>query len=114
MDSPEAPKGIRERLRGYWMRWGFAATGAAFFLVVGAGGGTILDNRFEARRKVELISFGSLLATNLTRELDNALFLTQGLRSYLTVREGALDRREVERILDKLYGESSHVRNFGI
>lgn len=114
MDHPEQPKGIRERLRAYWVRWGFAGTGAAFFLLVGFGGSAILDNRFDARRKVELISFGSLLQTRLTRELDNALFLTGGLRSYLVVREGKLDRREVEAILKTLFEESSHVRNFGV
>jgi len=114
MDLPEQPKGIRERLSAYWVRWGFAASGVAFFLLVGFGGSVILDNRFEARRKVELISFGALLQTRLTRELDNALFLTGGLRSYLVVREGKLDRREVEAILKTLFEESRHVRNFGV
>jgi diguanylate cyclase (GGDEF)-like protein len=114
MDLPEQPKGVRARLRAYWVRWGFAAAGASFFVLVGLAGGVILDNRFEARRKVELMSFGSLLQTRLTRELDNALFLTGGLRGYLSVREGKLDRREVEAILRKLFEESTHVRNFGI
>ena len=114
MDLPEQPKGIRERLHAYWIRWGFAASGVAFFLLVGFGGSVILDSRFDARRKVELISFGALLQTRLTRELDNALFLTGGLRSYLVVREGKLDRREVEAILKNLFEESNHVRNFGV
>lgn len=114
MDSPEQPKGIRERLRGFWARWGYAAVGAVFFLVVGLGGNAILDNRFEARRKVEMMAFGSLLQTRLTRELDNALFLTGGLKSYLAVREGQLDRREVDAILKKLFEDSRHVRNFGV
>ena len=114
MVSPEEPKGIRERLRGYWIRWGFAGMGAAVFLLVGAAGSTILDNRAEARRKVELISFGALLQTRLTHELDNALFLTGGLKSYLAVREGKLDRRELDAILKKLFQDSHHVRNFGV
>jgi diguanylate cyclase (GGDEF)-like protein len=114
MDSPEQPKGLRERVRGFWVRWGYAAVGAVFFLVVGFGGSSILDSRFEARRKVELMGFGSLLQTRLTRELDNALFLTGGLKSYLTVREGKLDRREVDAILKKLFEDSRHVRNFGV
>ena len=114
MDSPEQPKGLRERVRGFWVRWGYAAVGAVFFLVVGFGGSSILDSRFEARRKVELMAFGSLLQTRLTRELDNALFLTGGLKSYLAVREGKLDRREVDAILKKLFEDSRHVRNFGV
>ena len=82
--------------------------------MVGFGGSSILDSRFEARRKVELMAFGSLLQTRLTRELDNALFLTGGLKSYLAVREGKLDRREVDAILKKLFEDSRHVRNFGV
>jgi diguanylate cyclase (GGDEF)-like protein len=114
MDSPEQPKNLRERVHGLWVRWGYAAVGAMFLLVVGFGGSSILDSRFEARRKVELMAFGSLLQTRLTRELENALSLTGGLKSYLAVREGKLDRREVDAILRKLFEDSRHVRNFGI
>ena len=114
MDSPEKPKDLRERLRRFWMRWGFAAMGAVVFLLVGFAGSAILENRFDARRKLELISFGSLLQTRLTRELDNALFLTGGLKSYLAAREGVLNRREVDAILKKLFEDSRHVRNFGV
>jgi diguanylate cyclase (GGDEF)-like protein len=114
MDSPEQPKDLRERVRGLWARWGYAAVGAVFFLLVGLGGSSILDSRVEARRKVELMAFGSILQTRLTRELDNALFLTGGLKSYLAVREGKLDRREVDAILKKLFEDSRHVRNFGV
>ena len=114
MVSPEKPKGIRERLREFWMRWGFAAVGAAFFVLVGFGGSAIVDSRFEARRRVELISFGSLVQTRLTRELGAALFLTGGLKSYLVVRDGVLDRQEVDAILAKLFDDARHVRNFGV
>lgn len=114
MESPEQPKGLRERVRGLWVRWGYAAVGAVLFLLVGIGGSSILDSRFEARRKAELLAFGSLLQTRLTRELENALSLTGGLKSYLAVREGKLDRREVDAILKKLFEDSRHVRNFGV
>ena len=114
MESPQEPKGFRERLHGYWMRWGFAAVAAAFFVVVGFGASAIVDSRFEARRRVDLISFGSLVQTRLTRELDAALFLTGSLKSYLAVRDGKLDRREVDAILQKLFEEARHVRNFGV
>ena len=114
MDSPEELKDVRERLRRFWVRWGFAATGAAFFLLVGFGASAILENRSGAQRRVELISFGSLLQTRLAHELDNALFLTGGLKSYLAAREGALNRREVDAILKKFFEDSRHVRNFGI
>jgi diguanylate cyclase (GGDEF)-like protein len=114
MESPQEPKGFRERLHGYWMRWGFAAVAAAFFVVVGFGASAIVDSRFEARRRVDLISFGLLVQTRLARELDAALFLTGSLKSYLAVRDGKLDRREVDAILQKLFEEARHVRNFGV
>jgi diguanylate cyclase (GGDEF)-like protein len=114
MESPEEPKGVRERLREFWTRWGYAAVGAAFFVLVGIGGTAIVDSRSEARRKVELISFGSLVQTRLTRELNAPLVLTGGLKSYLVVRNGVLNRREVDAILEKLFGEAHHVRNFGV
>jgi diguanylate cyclase (GGDEF)-like protein len=114
MDSAEQPKSVRERLRDFWVRWGYAAVGAVLFLLVAVVGNSILDNRFEARRKVELMAFGAILQTRLTRDLDNALFLTGGLKSYLAVREGKLDRREVDAILKNLFEDSRHVRNFGV
>ena len=114
MESPQEPKGFRERLRGYWMRWGFASVAAAFFVLVGFGASVIVDSRFEARRRVDLISFGSLVQTRLARELDAALVLTGGLKSYLVVRDGKLDQREVDAILQKLFEEARHVRNFGV
>ncbi|HZT61926.1 MAG TPA: diguanylate cyclase [Burkholderiales bacterium] len=114
MGSPEEPKDIRERLRRFWLRWGFASAGFAVFLALGVGGTVVLDNRFDTHAKVELISYGMLLQTRLTRELDAALFLTSGLKSYLAVRKGVLEPREVDAILAKLFEDSRHVRNFGV
>jgi diguanylate cyclase (GGDEF)-like protein len=114
MVSPEQPKNIRERLQTLWVRWGYAAIGASIFLVVGFAATAILDARVEGRRKVELVSFSSLLQTRLRRELDSALFLTGGLKSYLVVREGVLVRSEVDAILRQLHQDSRHVRNFGV
>jgi len=108
---------MRERQKGFRIRGGFAAAGIAFFLLVALGGSAILDleaNRLEARRSVELVSFGALLQAQLTRELRGALSLTSGLKSYLAVREGRLDPREVQAILENLYGETRYARNIGI
>jgi diguanylate cyclase (GGDEF)-like protein len=114
MVSAEESKAVRERLRGFWVRWGYATIGALVLFVVGLVGDFVLDSRIEGRRKVELMSFGSILQTRLTRELDSALFLTGGLKSYLTVRQGVLARSEVDAILEQLYHDSRHVRNFGV
>jgi diguanylate cyclase (GGDEF)-like protein len=121
MDAGDASRARLGRahtgLKGFWTRRRFAMAGIAFFLLVTLGGGAILDleaSRLEARRSVELVSFGSLLQARLTRELRSALSLTGGLKSYLAVREGRLDPREVNAILEKLYGETRYVRNFGV
>src|SRR5215831_3330152 len=114
MEPQEEPKGFRERLHEFWARWGYAVVGSGFFVLVGIGGSAIVDSRAEARRKVELISFGSLVQTRLTRELNTALFLTGGLKSYLVVRNGVLNRQEVDAILERLFDEARYVRNFGV
>lgn len=108
---------MHERFDGFWVRWGLALTGFAFFLVVVMAGSAVLDletSRLDARRKVELISFGALLQARLSHELSGVLFLASGLSSYLAVREGNLNRSEVEAILARLYEGSRYVRNFGV
>jgi diguanylate cyclase (GGDEF)-like protein len=122
MDSQDSAVGsplarMRERFDAFWIRWGLALIGFAFFLAVVLAGSAVLSleaNRLDARRKVELVSFGSLLQARLHRELSGALFLASGLSSYLAVRAGKLDRREVEAILARLYADARHVRYFGI
>jgi diguanylate cyclase (GGDEF)-like protein len=68
----------------------------------------------EARRRVELITLGASLRASLTRELSSVLYLSSGLRSYLTVRHATLAPEETQRILANLYESASHVRNFGV
>jgi diguanylate cyclase (GGDEF)-like protein len=116
IDEPH-PRLPSERHKAFWARAGLPLVGFAFFLAVVLVGSLVLDiegGRFDARRKVELISYGSLLQTRLNRDLSSVLYLTSGLNSYLVVREGELNRGEIEAILEKLYADSRHVRNFGI
>ncbi len=108
---------MAERLNAFWVRWGLALIGFTFFLAVALAGSAVLNletNRLDARQRVELVSFGSLLQARLNRELSGVLFLASGLSSYLAVREGKLNRSEVEAILARLYAEARHVRYFGI
>lgn len=90
---------------------------AGVFLVVALAGTLVLgmhDSEMEVRRKVDLLVLGSSLQARLSRELTGALFITSSLRSYFAVRHGKLQRDEVEAILDSLYRESRHVRNFAV
>ena len=90
---------------------------AGVFLAVALAGTLTLGmhtGEMEARRKVDLLVFGTTLQARLSRELTGALFITSSLRSYLAVRRGDLQRDEVEAILASLYRESRHVRNFAV
>ncbi len=90
-----------------------AAVSLAVILV-----GTLAVNmqarEIEGRRQVDLLTAGSSLRTRLSRELNSVLYLTSGMSSYLAVRHGSLERKEVEAILGGLYRDARHVRNFAV
>ncbi len=121
MASPDPAASRLQRLRAVlgaaWTRGGAALLGVGAFAAVAITGNAVLNlesGRHEARRKVELVSFGSLLRARLTRELDAVLFLTSGLNAYLVVRGGKVERAELQAILARLHADSRHVRNFGV
>lgn len=98
-------------------RWMHLLAGLVVCLFTLAGGlyGQQLELREqEARRRVELVTLGASVRAGLTRELSSVLYLSSGLRSYLTVRHASLEPKEVEGILAHLYSSASHVRNFGV
>lgn len=68
----------------------------------------------EAQRRVQLVTQGASLRAALTHELSSVLYLSSGLRSYLTVRHASLAGDEIQRILEDLYRSASHVRNFSV
>lgn len=68
----------------------------------------------EARRRIQLVTVGATARANLTRELSSVLYLSSGLRSYLTVRHASMAGDEVQLILADLYRSAAHVRNFGV
>jgi diguanylate cyclase (GGDEF)-like protein len=91
---------------------------AAFVCVTVIIAGTLVVNlqerEIDARRKVDLLVFGSALQARLTRELNSVLFLTGGMSSYLVVRHADLQPAEVESILAALHRDSRHLRNFAV
>jgi diguanylate cyclase (GGDEF)-like protein len=91
---------------------------AAFVCVTVIIAGTLVINlqerEIDARRKVDLLVFGSALQARLNRELNSVLFLTGGMSSYLVVRHADLQPAEVESILAALHRDSRHVRNFAV
>ncbi len=104
-------------LKTVWIRWGLPLVGGVVFLAVvlaGSSGLNVEMSRIEAQRKSDLISLGSLLQMRLIRELGGVLSPIVGLNSYLVVRGGTLNRREVEAILERLHGSVRHTRNLAI
>ena len=104
-------------IKTVWTRWGLPLVGGVVFLAVVLAGSSGLDmemRRIEAQKKADLTSLGSLLQTRLIRELGDVLSPLVGLNSYLVVRGGNLNRREVQAILERLHGSVRHARNFSI
>lgn len=105
------------RLSTLWTHWGLPIVAGVVFLAVVLAGSSGLNmemKRVEAQKKADLTSLGSLAQTRLIRELGDVLSPIVGLNSYLVVRGGNLNRREVEAILERLYGSVRHVRNLAI
>lgn len=67
-----------------------------------------------ANKRTEAINYGSMLRTQIDRELNSLLFISSGLSSYLTVYHKELQPEKVEAILADLYARSQHVRNLGV
>jgi len=98
-------------------RWMHRLAGLLVFLVTLSAGlyAQQLESRDrEAQRRIQLVSLGASLRSALTHELSSVLYLSSGLRSYLTVRHASLAPDETRRILEHLYGSARHVRNFSV
>ena len=72
------------------------------------------SGKIEANRRSEAVSYGSMLRTQVDRELNALLFVSGGLASYLNVYHAELDPAKVQAILADLYARTKHVRNLGI
>jgi diguanylate cyclase (GGDEF)-like protein len=107
----------QEMGRPLWLRLGHVGASIAVLALLIAVGNFVFnlqESRLAAREKVELIGFASSLRARIDRELTSVLFLTSGLKSYLTVRHGNLDRGEVQDILASLFQMGRHLRNLAI
>jgi diguanylate cyclase (GGDEF)-like protein len=72
------------------------------------------SEKIEATRRSEAISYGSMLRSQVDRELNALLFISGGLASYLNVYHQDLEPEKIQAILADLYSRSKHVRNLGI
>jgi diguanylate cyclase (GGDEF)-like protein len=108
----------RELLNRYAQaRWMHLLAGLVIFAVTLASGlyAQQLELRDrDAQRRVQLVTLGASLRAAMTRELSSVLYLSSGLRSYLTVRHASLAPDEIQRILADLFRSARHVRNFSV
>ena len=111
------PKPANSSRSDFWLEARHWLTGVLIAGGVIAGGNLIVSlqaSELQARQQYELLQMGSTMRARLMRELNGVLYLTSGLKSYLSVRHNQLQRDEVEGILAGLYNDARHVRNFGI
>jgi len=71
-------------------------------------------DKIAANDRTEAIKYGSMLRTQVDRELNALLFISGGLSSYLTVYHDELSPKKTEAILADLYARSKHVRNLAV
>lgn len=91
--------------------------GLATFLVFLAIFGLLTRAEYEkykANSRSEAVHYGSMLHTQVDRELNALLFISAGLSSYLTVYHDELKPQKIEAILADLYSRSQHVRNLAV
>lgn len=67
-----------------------------------------------AQSRLLALTFESGLRAGVDRELNSLLNLTTSLASYLEIKAGRVDDREINAILANLYHKSRHVLNFGL
>lgn len=72
------------------------------------------SEKIAATSRSEAVSYGSMLRSQVDRELNALLFISAGLSSYLNVYHENLEPEKVQAILADLYSRSKHVRNLGI
>ena len=68
----------------------------------------------ESEAYLEAASYGSVLRSNLDRELNSLLFISNGLSSFIKVYRNELEDRKMQAILADLWAQAKHVRNLAV
>lgn len=70
--------------------------------------------KYQGDARLASADYGNLLRTEVDRELNSLLFISNGLSSYLKVYHRALDPGKLKAILADLWAKAEHVRNLGV
>ena len=72
------------------------------------------NQKYKADEALSSSVYGNLLWTEVDRELNSLLFISNGLASYITVYQDDLKPEKINLILKDLWLRSKHVRNLGV
>jgi diguanylate cyclase (GGDEF)-like protein len=72
------------------------------------------NQKYKAEEALRSSIYGNLLWTEVDRELNSLLFISNGLASYITVYQDELKPEKINLILEDLWLRSKHVRNLGV
>jgi diguanylate cyclase len=68
----------------------------------------------ESEAYLEAASYGNVLRSEMDRELNSLLFISNGLSSFIKVYRNQLETRKVQAILADLWAQARHVRNLAV
>lgn len=68
----------------------------------------------ESEAYLEAASYGNVLRSDMDRELNSLLFISNGLSSFIKVYRNHLETAKVQAILADLWAQAQHVRNLAV
>lgn len=72
------------------------------------------EQKYQNEELFESAAYGNLLCTQVERELNSLLFISNGMTSYITVYKDELNPTKVKLILADLWHRAKHVRSLGV
>ncbi|MES2182856.1 MAG: diguanylate cyclase [Pseudomonadota bacterium] len=72
------------------------------------------NQSYKADEQLKSAIYGNLLWTEVDRELNSLLFISNGMASYINVYKDELEPEKIKAILKNLWQQSKHVRNLGV
>ena len=72
------------------------------------------NQKYQTDEYLASTTYGNLLRTEVDRELNSLLFISNGIASYITVYHKELQPEKIKAILKDLWHRAKHVRNLGI
>jgi len=71
-------------------------------------------HRYQADEQLRSAVYGNLLWTEVDRELNSLLFISNGMASYINVYHDQLEPKKIKAVLKDLWLQTKHVRNLGV